>query len=298
MNEEILVSIITPTYNRANLLPNLYESLCKQTDFSFEWVVVDDGSTDNTKEVVSEFRPENFKINYLIKPNGGKHTALNYGIKHCNGILTFIVDSDDTLTLDSIETIKKYYYKYKENNTLCGFSFLRQYPDGELNITSGHEDEYIGSYNQVRVYEQRIGDMAEVYYTDILKRYPFPEFEKEKFLGEDIVWMEIGGGYNLVFINKPIYIGNYLVGGLTKNRKIYNIKSCRGCYELSKKTLEIKIPFKFKIKKLIQLYVYGKFAGIKYKQMKLDCNNNKIWLCIVRFPSYLLYKYWNRKYNK
>ena len=193
MNEEILVSIITPTYNRANLLPNLYESLCKQTDFSFEWIVVDDGSTDNTKEVVSEFRPENFKINYLIKPNGGKHTALNFGIKHCNGILTFIVDSDDTLTLDSIETIKKYYYKYKENNTLCGFSFLRQYPDGELNITSGHEDEYIGSYNQVRVYEQRLGDMAEVYYTDILKQYPFPEFEKEKFLGEDIVWMEIGG---------------------------------------------------------------------------------------------------------
>ena len=293
MEGNILVSILTPSFNRASLLKKLYDSLRNQSDFSFEWLIVDDGSNDNTRDVCNSFTKDKFDIKYIYKENGGKHTAINEGIKYCKGILTFIVDSDDWLTLNAIEEIKKYYFKYNNLNDIAGFSFLRQYHDGQLNITSNHENEYIASYNKVRIYEQRVGDMAEVYFTNILKQYPFPVFENEKFLGEDVIWIEIGKKYNLVFINEPIYVSKYLDNGLTKNRRYNNIKSCNGCYYRAKEILNIKLPFKLKIKTIIQLYVYGKFAKKDYKQIKKDCNH-KFLLALLHFPSYILYKKWKK----
>ena len=293
MEGNILISILTPSFNRASLLTKLYDSLKNQSDFSFEWIIADDGSNDNTKDVCNSFTNDKFDIKYIYKENGGKHTAINEGVKYCKGILTFIVDSDDCLTANAIEEIKKYYFKYNNLNDIAGFSFLRQYPDGKLNITSNHENEYIASYNNVRIYEQRIGDMAEVYYTDILKQYPFPIFENEKFLGEDVIWIEIEKKYNLVFINEPIYISNYLDTGLTKNRRSNNIKSCNGCYYRAKEMLNIKLPFKLKIKTIIQLYVYGKFGKKDYKQIKND-SNYKLLLSLLHFPSYILYKKWKK----
>ena len=90
------VSIITPSYNRANLLPKAYESLKKQTSKDFEWIVVDDGSKDNTDEVVQKFISENqIEIKFIKKENGGKHTAVNRGVKEACGELVLILDSDD-----------------------------------------------------------------------------------------------------------------------------------------------------------------------------------------------------------
>lgn len=296
MENEILVSIITPTYNRAHLLPKLFKSLCQQSDFSFEWVIVDDGSTDNTEEIVKSFKTNEFDIKYLYKTNGGKHTALNYGIKYCKGILTFIVDSDDWLKTNAIECIKSVYNEYKSNKTLAGFSFLREYPDGKLNISTDHPSGFIGSYNDVRIYEHNIGDMAEVYYTNILCEYPFPEIPGEKFLGEDVVWIEIGKKYDLVFLDYSIYVSEYLTDGLTKNRKKNNIKSCNGCYLNGKAMLSIKLPLKLKIKFNIYLYVYGKFAQKSYRVIRAD-TQNKLLMSLIHFPSYLLYEIWNKKYK-
>ena len=297
MNEEILVSVITPTYNRAHLLPRLYESLCKQNKFSFEWIIVDDGSTDNTKEVVDGFRTSSFDVKYFVKTNGGKHTALNFGIKYCRGILTFIVDSDDWLKEDAIEKICSVYSKYKEEKGLAGFSFLREYPDGKINVGTNHVNEFIGSYNEVRIYEQNIGDMAEVYYTKILKEYPFPEIPGEKFLGEDFVWIEIGKKYNLVFLNYAIYVSDYLSDGLTKNRRKNNIQSCNGCYLNGKMMLSIKLPFKLKLKYNVYLYVYGKFSHKDYQVIRKD-TNDKLLMSLIHFPSYLLFVIWRNKYKK
>ena len=294
-NENILVSILTPTYNRAHLLTRLFESLNNQNNFNFEWVIVDDGSTDNTKDIVDTFKTEKFNLKYITKENGGKHTALNVGINSCSGLLTFIVDSDDWLKTNAIDSIIKIYNKYKDNNRLAGFSFIREYPDGKINVKSNHENEYIGSYNQVRIYEQNIGDMAEVYYTNILKQYSFPEIKDEKFLGEDVVWIEIGKKYDLVFLDYAIYVSDYLSDGLTKNRRKNNIKSCNGCYLTGKSMLSIKLPFKLKVKFNVYLYVYGKFSHKKYKDIRRD-TNNKFLLSILHFPSFILYKQWKKKY--
>ena len=105
----MLITVFTPTYNRAKLLPRLYKSLQEQTNKDFEWVIVDDGSTDNTKEVIDNIitqQENDFPIRYFYKENGGKHTAINQGAKEAKGELFFIADSDDVLLFrNSISTI-------------------------------------------------------------------------------------------------------------------------------------------------------------------------------------------------
>ena len=132
------ITVLTPTYNRRKLLQKLYTSLCSQDCMDFVWLVIDDGSNDNTDEYVSEIKKNaTFPIVYYKKENGGKHTALNYAYQYIDTPLTFIVDSDDRLTTDAISIVKETYKKYKDERDICGFSFLRGKPDGGYLSTSG-----------------------------------------------------------------------------------------------------------------------------------------------------------------
>lgn len=213
------VTIITPTYNRAELLKNLYRSLEQQNNKDFEWLIVDDGSTDRTKEVVEEIADKaSFHIDYIWKENGGKHTALNVGIKAIHTELTMIVDSDDQLLPNAVDEICKVHHKYSSLDEIGVYSFLRCYSNGKP-IVPLDKEEFVDSYVKYRIKENRPGDMAEVFKTFVLKEFPFPEFQGERFLSEDVVWIQIGLKYQYVFINKPIYQCEYLEGGLTANDK-------------------------------------------------------------------------------
>lgn len=101
-----MVTVFTPTYNRAYILNNLYQSLCRQSYGDFEWLIVDDGSTDNTEGLIASWLDESkISLCYIKQPNGGKHRAINRGIQEANGNLFFIVDSDDYLADNAIERI-------------------------------------------------------------------------------------------------------------------------------------------------------------------------------------------------
>ena len=103
----MLLTVCTPTYNRAHTLPRLYESLVRQTSQDFEWLVVDDGSTDNTRELVDGWVAEGrIRIRYVYKENGGKPSAHNLGVRMAAGELFFCVDSDDYLTDNAVEVIR------------------------------------------------------------------------------------------------------------------------------------------------------------------------------------------------
>lgn len=176
-----------------------------------------------------------FSMRYIYKENGGKHTALNVGVKLITSELTFIVDSDDTPVPDAIETTLQYHKKYKERKDLCGYSFLRRFPDGNINGKPFEPDEKVGTYIECRINaDDTQADKAEVFYTRCLKEFPFPEYRNEKFLGEDLVWIRMAMKYQMVHINRAIYVGNYLEDGLTKNRRKNNIRSPHGCMERAK----------------------------------------------------------------
>ena len=155
------ITVLTPAYNRGKLLEKLYESLCAQDCKDFEWLIVDDGSTDDTSERVEQMKQTaDFPISYHIKENGGKHTALNYAYQFIKAPLTFIVDSDDSLTVDAISCVNEIYKKYKNESDLCGFSFLRGKPDGGYLSTSGvPQDGMKESYVECRINRNIGGDM-------------------------------------------------------------------------------------------------------------------------------------------
>lgn len=164
------ITVLTPAYNRGGI-QRLYASLDKQYNKNFEWMIVDDGSTDDTAQVVKELQESSdFKIRYIYKRNGGKHTALNVGVENVESKLTFIVDSDDWLKPNAIETVLRYHENYGKRNELCGYSFLRAFPDGKINGKEFEPNEWIASYIEARINsDDTMADKAEVFYTSCLK---------------------------------------------------------------------------------------------------------------------------------
>lgn len=290
------ITVLTPAYNRGKLLEKLYESLCAQDCKDFEWLIVDDGSTDDTSERVEQMKQTaDFPISYHKKENGGKHTALNYAYQFIKTPLTFIVDSDDFLTKNAISYIDEIYKKYKNESDLCGFSFLRGKPDGGYLSTSGvPQDGMKESYVECRINRNIGGDMAEVWYTHCLKEYPFPEFQGEKFLGEDIVWVRMSEKYRMRFFNRVIYISDYLEDGLTNNRRKHNIKSPNGCVARAETFLNSESNIKVKIKAALQYQIYGRFARIDMIKMyrETDC---KVLFLVGCLPAWILYVMWKTR---
>lgn len=291
------ITIITPTYNRADFLPKLYESLLQQTNKDFEWLIIDDGSKDGTEALIQQYiREEKISVFYEKQQNAGKHTALNRGIAMIRSELTFIVDSDDRLPEDAVEIILTYHQKYKNTPDLCGYSFLRCHHDGRVNTAYFPEDEKIDTYLHVRINGNIGGDKAEVFFTDILKKYPFTVFEGEKYMPEDAVWMQMSGPYQMVHINKNVYICDYLEEGLTNTGRRMKIYSPRGMVFRSKVYLENRETcFKVRLKMMILYIIYGYFAGYGRKRLFAEMTD-KMLMCVCYLPSFVLYKVWKRKY--
>lgn len=224
-----MLTIFTPTYNRAYILPKLYDSLVIQENKDFEWLVVDDGSSDGTEDLMQKIiRDNKLNIRYYKQNNGGKHRAINYGVQLAKGDWFFIVDSDDYLPPDSINATARYICQVEKESQYAGVAGSRCYPDGSK---VGGEVEYdILDTDSVAFRERYMikGDMAEVWRTSLLKEYPFPEFEGERFITEAIVWNEIAKKYKLRYFNHNIYVCEYLLDGLTKNIRRHHRKSACG----------------------------------------------------------------------
>ena len=289
------ITVLTPAYNRGKLLQKLYKSLCAQECKDFEWLIVDDGSTDDTCVCVEQMKKTaDFPISYYKKQNGGKHTALNYAYKFIKTPLTFIVDSDDLLTKNAISCVEEVYKKYQDETDLCGFSFLRGKPDGGYLSTSDvPQDGMKESYVECRINRSIGGDMAEVWYTHCLIEYPFPEFKGEKFLGEDIVWVQMSEKYKMRFFNRVIYISDYLEDGLTSNRRKHNIKSPNGCVARAEVFLDSKACLRIKMKSMLQYHIYGKFAGNTIGFL-FASSKHKLLFVGLFVPSIFLYYKWRQ----
>lgn len=299
MNVIPTLTVLTPIYNRANQLVDLWKSLCVQTEKCFKWLIVDDGSEEDIKSVVDSFIEDaEFDVKLIRKNNGGKHTALNLGISQIDTELTFIVDSDDVLTSDAVETIINYNNKYDQNNEICGFSFLRGFSNGQVNGKLFKKDELIDTYINVRVNKNDMqSDKAEVYKTKCLKQFPFPEYEGEKFLGEDVVWIKMARKYKTVHINKIIYVGQYQDDGLTQNRRKHNLNSPKGCTARAKEYLYNDIALVPRIKGALQYNIYGKVAGYSYKELFKKCPSKLLCVLSILLAAIIRRK-WIKQYLK
>lgn len=218
------ITVFTPTYNRAYIIENLYRSLQRQSFTDFEWLVVDDGSSDNTEELLRKWSKENnnFEIRYYKRENGGKHRAINYALNKAKGELFFTVDSDDYLTDDALYKVDKWERSLDKSKKFAGIVANIGY-DKDKTINNFFKEEYLDldllqrydyTENGKKVLD---GERAYIFYTDIHRKYKYPEFEGEKFMTEAVVWNRMAhDGYLVRYYNDIIWIFEYLDDGLTK----------------------------------------------------------------------------------
>ena len=209
-------TVFTPTFNRKELLGKLYSSLQNQTYRDFEWLIVDDGSTDGTEDRVKEFINEKkLDIRYFHTENGGKQRAYNFGVEKAEGELFICLDSDDEYVETGLETILKYWEKYEKNDEIAGMGYLSIYPDGKVIGREFPQKEMVST--QFDIYNKHgvKGDKGLMFRTEILKKYPFPVFEGEKFTTEAVVYNRICQKYKMLYVNEKIEIKEYQEDGLT-----------------------------------------------------------------------------------
>lgn len=296
MDKKETLVIVTPTYNRKETMGRLYESLKAQTCPEFSWMIIDDGSSDGTEDMVGEWiRQGEIAITFLKKQNGGKHTALNMGISQVTQDLVFIVDSDDYLTPDAVATILGYAEKYKEvkeEKKLCGYSFLRHDSNGEVNTAYFPKDEYIDNYVNTRINGNIGGDKAEVFYTFALQEFPFEEYEGERFMPEDAVWIAMSQKYDMVHINKGIYICDYLEGGLTRTGRAMKIYSPKGMMLRSLLFMnDRRVCLKVRMKMTLLYVIYSRFAGYGIREAGKS-PDSKIWFGLLYLPGAVIQARW------
>lgn len=223
------VTIFTPTYNRAHTLEKLYRSLIEQESQDFEWLLVDDGSTDNTQELIEGFVNENqLNIRYLKQENSGKHVAINRGVQSAKGRYFGIVDSDDWLLPGAVAKIIQGFSTIAGSSEFAGISYNIVAPNGDL-IGHTFEGAYVDAKSNEREKYNILGDKFEVFYTEILKKFPFPTFPGENFLTETIVWTRIAhSGYKIRWFNESTYVADYQENGLTENQNRLNASNPLG----------------------------------------------------------------------
>lgn len=227
-----MITILTPTYNRKYTLERLYNSLLLQTNQQFEWLIIDDGSEDDTLKLVRKFIIEDkISIRYYFQENHGKPQAINFGVEKALFEYIFIVDSDDILPNNSIEIIceKREFHEFQKDK-FSGFCFRKGKMDGSL-----LGDELSGYYDNPKLYDSTQlnslfnVDLAYVFKKNYMQKYKFPKFLNEKFVPELYIWNKITSDAKVfLYGNEIIYLCEYLPDGLSYNFKSQLRKNPKG----------------------------------------------------------------------
>lgn len=230
------LTVFTPTYNRAYILPQLYASLQRQRFTDFEWLVVDDGSTDQTSQLFSKWITEEkpFTIRYIYQPNGGKHRAVNHGLKQAYGEYFMVMDSDDYLTDEALEKIAAWLDTISTETQIIGITANKGTSSTETPNALFTQPFLDKSLLEMNTFEQDgkkvlAGERVMVFRTDVHLKYLYPEYDGEKFLTEAVAYNRMAhDGYIMRFYNDIIWIYEYQEDGLTRAGNSIFLRNPRG----------------------------------------------------------------------
>lgn len=280
-----MITVFTPTYNRGEKLKRLYNSLLSQTNNNFEWLIVDDGSTDNTRSIVEKFCTDKFSIRYCEKKNGGKHTAYNLGLEMAKGEYFLCVDSDDWLSKDAINIISK---KCSEINVNI---FLVYKIDSDGNMLSQYFPEMLeraGILQLAHCYHCT-GEFTLIFKTRYARKYPFPVFEEEKFITESVVYDRMFASENAFLIREIITVCEYQKDGLTNNLNEIMKKNPTGYCLYFRQRIDAEYDIE---KRIIAIGKYHCFRRLsKSKQSKYD-GKYKYLVCLLYPLGWIVYVYY------
>lgn len=213
------LTIFTPTYNRSYCLDILYKSLCSQTNQDFIWMLIDDGSSDNTHKLIQTWKAENkIDITYIYKENGGMHTGHNAAYNNIKTPINTCIDSDDSMPIDAVENIINAYKEIKDNPKIAGIIGLDIFKTNEIVGKKFPENLKFSTLTDIYEKHKITGDKKLVLKTEVVNLYPrYPEYEGEKFVPLGILYLMIDQNYQLKCLNQPLCIVEYLEDGSTRN---------------------------------------------------------------------------------
>ena len=215
--DKVSITIFTPTYNRAKTLNKCYESLKRQNSKDFIWLIIDDGSSDNTKEIVDNWISENkVEIRYHYQKNQGMHGAHNTAYELIETEINTCIDSDDYMTDDAVEKIVDFWNKNRDGG-LAGFVALDAYENGEVIGTRLPEDIYETTYFDIYNTLGVKGDKKFIYRSDLTKMYPYPIFKGEKYVSLAYKYAKIDENYKIGLMNEVVCIVEYMEDGSSLN---------------------------------------------------------------------------------
>lgn len=282
-----MITVFTPTYNRKNRLKNLYHSLLNQDYNDFEWLIIDDGSTDGTKDYIEKLKSENkMNINYVYKENGGKMSAVNMAHDIAKGEAFITIDSDDELVPDILGTMHNDFTKISKNDSLAGIIYLAAYKN-EPEIFIGDKfpkDDIICSYMDFKLKYKISGDKAALWKTDVLRNYKYPIIDGEKFIPDIYLMMKISEKKQVITKNKIVMLVEYLDNGYSNNYFNLVKKNPKG------NVLYFKELYKYD-KSFYNVYGYilfSLFAKVKFKNI-LKEHRAKFKIILLYLPTYIIY---------
>lgn len=294
MEHSIQLTILTPTYNRAGLLADCHASLCRQTCRDFEWLIVDDGSTDDTEAVIRGFLAEDFPIRCIPKPNGGKHTALNTAHPYIRGRYVLILDSDDTLTEDAVERTLAAWARWDSDPRVGIVTLLK---GADVDHPNCVVDDWETPVDIMRYRRRclRSNDCCEVIRTELFRRYPFPVFPGERFLAEGALWGRVSHDCRCVYVDRVVYLCDYLEDGLTSVGRAMRVRNPLGGMFHANVYMARKNFLKKRVKNGLLYTCYGFFAGKRPREMAAGCQARALmWLCLP--GGWVLYRRWKKAY--
>lgn len=223
------LTVFTPTYNRAYILPKLYDSLVRQKNDDFEWLIVDDGSTDETESLVSKWISEQtIHIRYIKQPNGGKMRAHNKGAEIANSELFVCVDSDDYLADDAIKSIIEKWNQIKNKTILAGIiAYKSIYKNGKYEVITPFPFKHDTSLHDLYMNGFK-GDTTLIFRTDVIRQFPFHVFDGEKFITEGVSYDLIDQNYKYALLDKGLTYCEYREDGYTQSSVKLAINNPRG----------------------------------------------------------------------
>lgn len=288
------LTVFTPTYNRANLLPRLYESLCKQTSQDFLWLVIDDGSVDNTKELIADWQKENkIAIQYHYKENGGMHTGHNAAYERIQTELNVCIDSDDMMPDNAVEKILNTWNEVEDKTSIAGIIGLDIRVDGTVIGSKIPDNLKQGRLQDLYLKHGVVGDKKVILRTDLAREYPrYPEYKGEKLVPLGILYNMIELTYDFVYKNEAYCIVEYQPQGSSGTIFKQYFQSPRG-FAYSR-TIEKKCSnsLVYNLKKSAHIGL----SALVTKDFSLLNLKPKVWQNYVMMPfAILLYYYLKRK---
>lgn len=267
-----MLTVFTPTYNRVHTLPKLYDSLVKQENKDFLWLIVDDGSGDGTDKLVEKWKnEEKIDIEYIYRENGGKMQAWNTGVSNCNTELFMCVDSDDYVSKNGINIVLSNWLKVKNDANVAGIVTYKGKTETELLSNYKFPDKQLSTIEAIYSSGFR-GDCHLIYRTEILKQYPFPEIDGEKFITENYVFCQIDQTYKILVVPQIVLICTYLEDGYSASQNKLFLNNPKGYvlyYNLKTKFAKsIKDKFKFSVAYVASVKAAKDKQGFKKATLK------------------------------